>query len=46
MSVIEEKLDFLISEISLIKKALNIVPDKFITINDIDDSVNHYIKFA
>jgi len=46
MSVIEEKLDFLISEISQIKKALNIVPDRFITINDIDNSVNHYMKFA
>lgn len=46
MSAIEEKLDFLISEINLIKKALNIIPDKFITVDDVYETVTNYVNFA
>jgi len=43
---IDEKLDFLISEINLIKKHFKIIPDRDITINDIQSSVTDYETFA
>ena len=43
---VEEKLDYIISEIDIIKKALNIIPDRFITITDIQNQINNYVSFA
>ncbi len=43
---IDEKLDFLISEISLIKKHFKIIPDRDVIINNIQSSVTDYGTFA
>ncbi len=42
----DEKLDYIISEINLIKKALKIIPDRFITVNDIENQISNYVIFA
>ena len=42
----EEKLDRIIADIGLIKKALKIVPDRETTIADFDSSINSYEEFA
>ncbi len=34
------------SEINLIKKALKIIPDRFIIVNDIQDQISNYVLFA
>jgi len=44
--MIEEKLDKILSELDLIKNHLKIVPDRFITITDIDDKIENYKEFA
>lgn len=41
-----EKLDQIITDLRLIKKALKIVPDKEITITDFESSISEYEKFA
>ena len=46
MSIIEEKLDQIITDLELIKKALKIVPDKESTITDFKSSIFEYEKFA
>ena len=46
MQTIDEKLDYIISEIGTIKKALDIIPDKFITITDTQNQINNYVTFA
>ena len=43
---IDEKLDFIISEINLIKKHFKIIPDRDVTINDAQSSVIDYETFA
>ena len=46
MSIIEEKLDQIITDLELIKKALKIVPDKESTITDFQSNIQEYEKFA
>lgn len=43
---IDEKLDYIISEINLIKNHFKIVPNRDITINDVQSSVINYETFA
>ena len=45
-SEIGEKLDHIVSELELIKKALKIVPDKEAAIIDFKSSISEYEKFA
>jgi len=42
----EQKLDQIISDLDLIKNHLKIVPDKFITITDIEGNIENYQEFA
>ena len=44
--MIEEKLDKILSELDLIKNHLKIVPDRFITITDIDVKIENYEDYA
>lgn len=46
MSQVEEKLEKVLQDLDLIKKALKIVPDREATINDYDSSIGEYEKFA
>ncbi len=41
-----QKIDNLQDDINLIKKSLNILPDKFLEISDIENSINEYEKYA
>jgi len=45
-SEIGKKLDQIITDLRVIKKALKIVPDKEITITDFESSISEYEKFA
>lgn len=42
----EEKLDRILSDLDSIKNHLKIVPDKFITVTDIDGKIENYKEFA
>ena len=42
----EEKLDQILADLDSIKNHLKIVPDKFVTITDIETKIQHYEKYA
>lgn len=46
MSLIEEKLDQILEDLSLVKKVLKIVPNRDAAITDFDESITGYEEFA